>query len=281
MRAQCHRLLLKCLLFTPLLLALGACSLFHRGQTRNTLDTMPVDQLYQKAHQYLMDGNYGAAETAYQKLIARFPYGDYNEQSQIELAYAQYKEDKPDDAYSTINRFIKTYPAQKHIAYAYYLRGLINFDRSGTALQRLVGQSPSEQDQGYALQSFDDFNSLVRRFPDTRYAADARQRMIYLRNQLAQSELNVAEFYLRHQAYVASADRAKYIIEHYQRAPQVADALAVLAKSYRLLGQQQLADQATEVLKLNYPNHPYLRDPNRWPGFHSWPYRLIPLTSTH
>jgi outer membrane protein assembly factor BamD len=145
----------------------------------------------------------------------------------------------------------------------------------------MAGISPSRFDQGYALQSFDDFNTLVARFPNTRYAVDARQRMIYLRNQLAQGELNVAEFYLQRQAYIASADRAKYVVSHYQQSPQVADALAVMAKSYHLLGQQKLADQATEVLKLNYPDHPYLQNPKRWPKHHSWAWRLIPLTSAH
>ncbi len=272
--------LLKFALLLPLLLALGACSLFHRGP-RQTLDNMTVEQLYQRAHTLSQDGNWGTAQTVYQKLIARFPYGAYNEQSQIELAYAQYKDGKNDDAYSTINEFIKTYPTHKHIAYAYYLRGLINFDRTESGLQKMAKISPSRFDQGYSLQSFDDFNTLVARFPDTRYAADARQRMIYLRNQLAQSELDVAEFYLQRKAYIAASGRAKYVVEHYQRAPQVADALAVMAKSYHLLGQQQLADQTTQVLKLNYPNHPYLRDPNRWPSHHTWVWRLIPLTSAH
>ena len=271
---------LKFALCLPLLLALGACSLFHHGQ-RDTLNNMTVEQLYQRAHSLSDEGNWGSAETVYQKLISRFPYGAYNEQSQIELAYAQYKDDKADDAYSTINEFIKTYPTQKHIAYAYYLRGLINFDRTESAMQRMVGISPSRFDQGYALQSFDDFNTLVARFPQTRYAADARQRMIYLRNQLAESELNVARYYLQRQAYIAAADRAKYVVEHYQRSPQVADALAVMAKSYHQLGQQKLAAQATEVLKLNYPDHPYLRDPNGWPKHHSWMYRLLPMTSAH
>ena len=272
--------LLKFALLLPLLVALGACSLFHHGK-RDKLDNMTVEQLYQRAHELSHDSNWGTAETVYQKLIARFPYGSYNEQSQIELAYAQYKDGKNDDAYSTINEFIKTYPTHKHIAYAYYLRGLINFDRTESGLQKMAKISPSRFDQGYSLQSFDDFNTLVARFPDTRYAADARQRMIYLRNQLAQSELDVAEFYLQRKAYIAAADRAKYVVEHYQRTPQVADALAVMAKSYHLLGQQQLADQSTQVLKLNYPNHPYLRNPNRWPSHHTWMWRLIPLTSAH
>ena len=133
---------LKFALCLPLLLALGACSLFHHGK-RDTLNDMTVEQLYQRAHSLSEQGNWSSAETVYQKLISRFPYGAYNEQSQIELAYAQYKDDKADDAYSTINEFIKTYPTHKHIAYAYYLRGLINFDRTESSLQRMAGISPS------------------------------------------------------------------------------------------------------------------------------------------
>ena len=272
--------LLKLALLLPLLLALGACSIFHHGP-RDTLNNMTVEHLYQRAQKLSHGGNWGAAETVYQKLISRFPYGAYNEQSQIELAYAQYKDGKYEDAYSTINEFIKTYPTQKHIAYAYYLRGLINFDRTESAMQKIAKISPSRFDQGYALQSFDDFNTLAARFPDTPYAADARYRMIYLRNQLAQAELNVADYYLQRKAYVASADRAKYIVEHYQRAPQVANALAVMAKSYHMLGQQKLADETTQVLQLNYPNHAYLRNPKAWPKHHTWAWRLIPLTSSH
>ena len=272
--------LLKLALLLPLLFAIGACSLFHHGK-RETVNNMTVKQLYQRGQQMSQDQNWSQAQAVYTKLIARFPYGAYNEQSQIELAYAQYKDDKFDDASATINEFIKTYPTHKHIAYAFYLRGLINFDRTESSLQHMFKISPSRFDQAYALQSFDDFNQLVARFPQTPYAADARQRMIYLRNQLAQAELNVAEYYLGRKAYVASADRAKYIVEHYQRAPEVADALAVMAKSYHLLGQQQLSDQATSVLKLNYPDHPYLRNPKHWPKRHAWPYRLIPLTSDH
>ena len=278
MRHPILRPSLKFALLAPLLLALAACSLFHRGEDRkNPGDTLPVDKLYDLATERLQDGNYDSAETLYGRLIARFPYGPYNEQAQINLSYAYYKDDKPDEAYSQINRFIKTYPAQKHIDYAYYLRGLINFDRTGTMLQRLTQNSSSKRDQGYALQSFDDFSQLAQRFPTSRYTPDARQRMIWLRNGLAQFELNIAEYYLRHKAYIASADRAEYIIEHYQRAPQVADALAVLAKSYTLLGRQELAQQTVSVLKLNYPDHPYLRDPKRWPKTHSMWRGLVPL----
>lgn len=275
---RCHTVL-KIALLAPLLLALVACSFFHRGANKGSEgDTLSVDQLYNLATERLHDGNYENAEKLYQRLIERFPYGPYNEQAQIDLAYAYYKDDKADEAYSAINRFIKTYPAQQHIDYAYYLRGLINFDRTGSSLQRFVDRDASRRDQGYGLQSFDDFQQLLLHFPTSRYAPDARQRMIWLRNGLSQYELNVAEYYLRRKAYVASANRAEYIIEHYQQSPQVADALAVLAKSYALLGRPQLAQQTVSVLKLNYPNHPYLRDPKGWPKTPSTLRKLVPLS---
>src|SRR5699024_6420576 len=148
-------------------------------------------------------------------------------------------------------RFIKTYPAQEHVAYAYYLRGLINFRRGGHFAQRIFGRdSRSRHDQGYRLESFDDFSKLTRRFPDSKYADDARQRMIYLRNGLAQFEINVARFYLHNRDYVAAAHRAKYVIQHYQEAPQTGDALAIEARSYRELGMDKLADKTVAVLKL-------------------------------
>ncbi|HEX5307060.1 MAG TPA: outer membrane protein assembly factor BamD [Dyella sp.] len=270
----------KLLLVLGLALTMSACSMF-KGK-RESIDTMPLPQLYAKAHGDLVNGDYAAAEKAYQRLIARFPSGDYNEQAQLELAYAQYKNNEPDDAYSTINRFIKTYPTNRHVDYAYYLRGLINFGRTSGIIERYVSRTSAEsrRDQGYNLKSFDDFTELTRRFPDSAYAADARQRMIYLRNVLAQYEINVAEFYLRHKAYVASADRAQYVVEHYQQSPQTADALAILARSYASLKRNELADQVRKVLALNYPDHPYLTDP-KWPHSPSTLRKLVPFSGHH
>jgi outer membrane protein assembly factor BamD len=255
-----------------LLASLAGCSYL----TNKNLETYPVAKLYNAAHSLLQSRDYTEAQKAYKRLIARFPYGKYNEQSQIDLAYAEYKDGKPEDAYSTINRFIKTYPAHKHIDYAYYLRGLINFNRASGFSARLFGQDQSRRDQGYRLQSFDDFSQLTRRFPGSKYAADARQRMIYLRNGLAKFEINVAKFYLQHKMYVASAHRARYVIEHYQRSPETGNALAILARSYKDLGRPKLAAQSIDVLKLNYPDHPYLSDPD-WPHFVSVWRRMIPF----
>jgi len=271
---------LKVLVVLALVVSMSGCALFrHRGPN---IDTMPLPELYAKAHDALIHADYSAAEKDYQRLIARFPSGEYNEQAQLDLTYAQYKNNKPDDAYSTINRFIKTYPTNKHVDYAYYLRGLINFDRTSGVIERYVDRSSaqSRRDQGFNLKSFDDFSELTRRFPDSAYAADARQRMIYLRNVLAQYEVNVAEFYLRHKAFIASADRAQYVVEHYQQAPQTGDALAILTRSYLELGQKDQAAQVRQVLATNYPDHPYLKDP-KWPHAPSTLRKLVPFSGHH
>ena len=271
---------LKGLVVIAVVVSLSACSIFR--SKHDSLDTMPVDALYNKAHVSLEKSDYAAAGKAYERLIARFPSGEYNEQAQLELAYAQYKANRPDDALSTVNRFIKTYPTNKHVDYAYYLRGLINFDRTGGAIERLLKRSDqqSRRDQAYNLQAFDDFSELARRFPDSAYTADARQRMIYLRNVLAQYEINVAEFYLRNKAYVASADRAQYVIEHYQQAPQTGDALAILSRSYLSMDQKDQAEQVRKVLALNYPDHPYLDDP-KWPHPPSTLRKMVPFSGHH
>lgn len=262
-----------------LLALLSGCSFLGGKDTVPETETLPVAQLYQKAHQYLDDGNYDKAGRYYKRLTARFPFGPFSEQAQLDLAYVEYKGNKPDDAYSSVNRFIKTYPAQKHIDYAYYLRGLINFNRSTGILDRWFGREDAQRDPSYDQQSFNDFAQLMQRYPQSRYAGDARQRMIYLRNLLAQHELNVAMYYLRRHACVGAASRGKYIIEHYQSSPQTGDALAIMAKCYDELGQQQLATDARKVLKLNYPDHPYLSNPSRWPNFPSQLRRLIPFSS--
>ena len=258
---------------------LCGCSLFHRGAKKgDPLDTLPVEQLYQRGVDALEAGNNDLASRAFQRLVARFPFGPYTEQSQIDLAYAQYKADKPDEAYSTINRFIKTYPTHKHVDYAFYLRGLINFNRSVGFFGRYLGQDMTKRDQQNLRESFDDFSALLSRYPQSRYAPDTRQRMVYLRNMMAQSDLNVALFYYKRNAYVAASNRAKAIVENFAQTPQAGDALAIMVDSYRKLGQDKLADDAERVLKLNYPDHPSLRG-EKWPRYRSNWWKLIPLTN--
>jgi outer membrane protein assembly factor BamD len=262
---------IRLVLLPVLVLLLVACG----GKSKlDASETLPVDELYAEAKQSLEAGNYERASKYFKRLVARFPFGRYTEQAELELAYAQYKANNPEEALSTINRFIKQYPTQKHADYAYYLRGLINFNREIGLIERYIEQDTTRRDLGFARQSFQDFSDLIERYPNSRYAQDARQRMIHLRNGLAQSELNVAEYYFRRRAYVAAAGRAKHIIETYQQTPQAGEALAILADSYRRLGEDKLAEDAKRVLELNYPEHPYLR--GDWPDYGRW-YDWLPF----
>ena len=144
-------------------------------------------------------------------------------------------------------------------------------------IERYVGQDMSKRDQANLRQSFDDFGALVARYPASAYTADSRQRMVYLRNVMAQSELHIAVFYLRRNAYVAAANRAKAIVETYPQSPQAGDALAIMVESYKNLGQPKLADDAERVLKLNYPDHPVFS--GHWPEYRSWYWKLVPLSN--
>ncbi len=262
--------------FLVLIALLGGCGLFGKKKA-DPLETLPVEALYQKGVTEIDNGSWNDASRTFERLVGRFPFGPYSEQSQLNLTYAQYKNSKPDDAYSTINRFVRTYPTHKNIDYAYYLRGLINFNREGDMLARWVGLDMTKRDQAFVRQSFDDFADLLRRYPNSRYVPDARQRLVYLRNGIAQSELGIALFYLRRGAYVAAANRAKSVVETYPRTPQVGDALAIMSESYHELGQEALAADTERVLKLNYPNHPYFA--GGWPEYRSNWWKLLPLTN--
>jgi outer membrane protein assembly factor BamD len=266
------RTLFRCLGVLVLAAVLGACS---KGDRVDAKDTLPVDEMYAEAKTSLEVGNYGRAIEYFKRLVARFPFGRFTEQAELELAYAQYKNGEHEEALSTANRFIRTYPTHAHADYAFYLRGLINFNREVGLLERYIGTDDTRRDRGFARQSFQDFGELVKRYPDSRFANDARQRMIHLRNGLAQSELNVAEYYFRRQAYIAAQGRAKYIVENYQQTPQAGDALAIMAESYKQLGQDKLAEDTIRVLQLNYPEHPYFD--GDWPSSPSKWWQLIPI----
>ncbi len=237
------------------LATLAACSGDAKREAKT--ESLPVDELYLYAKDKLNGGNYDDSVRIYKRLLGRFPFGDFTEQAQIDMAYAQFKSYEPEDAVSTLNRFIKTYPTHKHIDYAYYLRGLTNFDRDTGLFAKYFGREKAKRDNGFARLAINDFRELIDRYPSSRYAPDARQRMVYLRNQIAQAELNIAEYYFRRKAYVASANRAKYILENFQQTPQSGDALALMVESYQRLGEEKLSSDARKVLELNFPSHQY------------------------
>ncbi|WJW74924.1 outer membrane protein assembly factor BamD [Thiohalobacter sp. IOR34] len=212
-----------------------------------------AQKLYAKAKENLSEGNYERAIELYEKLEARYPFGRYAQQALLESAYAYYKYDEPDTAIATLDRFIKTYPQHPHLDYAYYLKGLVNFNRGRNLIDRFLPRDPSERDPGAARQSFFDFQTLVKRFPASPYSKDATQRMLFLRNNLASYEVHVADYYMRRHAYVAAINRAEYVIEHFPRTPAVPDALEILIRAYRILDLNDLAEDALRVYRLNYP----------------------------
>lgn len=254
------------LLIISLVLGLSSCKTvgkwFGRDSDEKT-ETLPVEEMYSEAKEAMNNQNYHKALTYYQRLTSRFPFGAYSEQSQLELAYVQYKQGKREDASSTIDRFIRTYPTHPHIDYAYYLKAVINFEQRNAVFARITRLDLSSRDLGAPTQSFNDFNEVVRRFPNSPYAVDSAKRMIYLRNMLARYELNVGLYYLRRGAYVAAAGRGKYLIETYPQSEYQGDALALMAISYNAVGQKTLADDARSVLQKNHPDHPYLN--GKWP----------------
>ncbi len=234
-----------------LLLLLAGCSLLPE-EIDETKD-WSASKLYNEAKDQLNDGNYETAIKYFESLEARYPFGPYAQQAELEVAYAYYKFDEPDSAIAAADRFIKIHPRHPNVDYAYYLRGLANFGRGQSLIDRYLPLDPSERDPGAARHSFQDFGELVRKFPNSRYAEDARQRMIFLRNNLAMYEVHVADYYLRRSAYVAAANRAEYVIQHYDRTPAIPRALEILVQAYRKMDMNSLAQDAQRVLQMNFP----------------------------
>jgi outer membrane protein assembly factor BamD len=264
-----------------LLASLTACqstkSFFGMDGTKKLAETeiLEVEPLYALGKKNLDHENFDKAEKIFTRLIARFPYGPLAEQAQIDLAFSQHKLSKPEEATSTISRFIKTYPTHTQIDYAYYLKALINFERENRWLAKMAHLDVSARDLGATVQSYNDFNEVVRRFPTSRYAEEARQRMIYLRNRLALHDVTVGLYYYDREAYVAAAGRAKYVLETYPQSAFDGDALALLVVAYHALGQEQLAQDARRVLQQNYPEHAYLH--GQWPKHRSQWSQLNPF----
>ena len=241
---------------------------------------LPVSELYDKAHGDMEQGRWSSASETWGRLIAQYPYGPYTEQALMEQAYAEYKAGKHDDAVSSIDRFIRTYPTHKNIAYLYYLRGLSNMARNAVFLSRAFKLDMSNRDLQAPQQAYNDFNTVASRYPNSAYAADARQRMIFLRNEFARFELTTGLYYLRRGAWVAAADRATYLLETYPQSEYQDDAVAMLGESYTRLGNTALAADARRVLEQNDPQHPWLS--GKWPRESRFYNRLNPFAGdTH
>jgi outer membrane protein assembly factor BamD len=201
-------------------------------------------------------GNYEKAIKLYEALESRYPFGEESAQTQLDIAYAYYKNNDPDSAIAAADRFIKMNPRNPSVDYAYYLKGLVNYNRGIGFIDRFLPTDTSQRDPGTARDALKNFEELIRRFPQSKYVADARQRMIALKNNLAMYEVHVARYYLKRKAYVAAVGRASTVIDKYQRTPAVPFALLVLQEAYTNLEMVDLAQDASRVYSLNYPNGP-------------------------
>ncbi|MEO5566219.1 MAG: outer membrane protein assembly factor BamD [Luteimonas sp.] len=244
-------------------------------KAKDPLEGVPVAELYQKGHQEMVKGGWSMAILAYKRLVAQYPYGPYTEQALLETAYAQFKSGSNDDAISSIDRFIRTYPTHRNIAYLYYLRGLVNANRDTVFLQRVWTLDASRRDLATPMQAYDDFKIVTDRYPNSRYAADARERMVALHDMFARHELDVALYYLRRGAWVGAADRAIHMLDTYPESRYKNDAVAIMAESYTRLGNTTLAMDARKELEKNDPSHPWLQ--GNWPNFSSKFRRINPF----
>ncbi len=245
----------KHLLLIAILALTAACS------SKEVVDeNLSEAELYQQAQADLDTKSYTSAVAKLKALESRYPFGRYAEQAQLELIYANYKNAEPEAAKAAAERFIRLHPQHANVDYAYYLKGLASFDQDRGLVARFLPLDMTKRDPGAARDSYNEFAQLTSRYPNSRYAPDAKQRMIYLRNLLAAYEIHVAHYYLTRQAYVAAANRGRYVVENFQESPAVGDGLAVMTEAYQHLGLDDLAATSLETLKLNYPDNPSLVD---------------------
>lgn len=237
------------------LLALTGCNLVrkdHNDEERN----WSVERLYSEAKKALTSRNYTKAAKYYEFMETRYPFGVYGQQAVLDLAFVKYKMEKYDEALSACKRFIRLYPQNPHVDYAYYLKGLVNFTKDRGLTDRILSIDRSQRDTSSIMDAFKDFAELGKKFPDSPYMKDARKRMVYLRNMLAEHEIHVADYYMRRGAFVAALNRARYIIENYPRSTSVPHALVIMAKSYKILNMDKLSEDTLRILQMNYPNNP-------------------------
>ena len=246
----------KHLLLIATLVLTAACSSNKPEVDENLSET----ELYQQAQDDLNSNSYNNAIAKLKALESRYPFGRYAEQAQLELIYAYYKNVEPEAAKSAAERFIRLHPQHANVDYAYYLKGLASFDQDRGLIARFLPLDLTKRDPGAARDSYNEFAQLTSRYPNSRYAPDAKARMIYLRNLLAAYEIHAGRYYLTRQAYVAAANRGRYVVENLQETPSVGDGLALMVEAYQRLDLDDLAATSLETLKLNYPDHPTLVD---------------------
>ena len=246
----------QALLFSLLLFIYG-CSWFG-GDDDELIADSGEQQMYREAQRHLKNENFSLAVRSLQGLESRYPFGQYAEQAQLELIYAHYSGYEFAAANEAADRFIRLHPRHPSVDYAYYMKGLAAYDIEPGFFSRFIPSDDTKRDVSHIQTAFAEFAQLFARFPDSAYAPDARQRMVHMRNMLARNEIHVANYYFRRGAYMAALNRGKYVVEHMQQTPSVADGLAIMGQAYLLLGLNDLAEDSIAVLCENYPDHPNL-----------------------
>lgn len=221
------------------------------------------EQYYREARKELDSRNYTSALKLYDSLQARFPYGVYADQANLDSAYIQFRIKDRVQAVAECDRFIQLHPTHPNVDYAYYLKGRAQELTFDGALARLANQDVTERDPDSTRSAFAAYRELINRFPDSRYAADARKRMERLADSLAQTEMHAARYYLRRGAPLAAANRARGLLERFPLSPAREEALALMVSAYDELGEATLRDDARRVLQLNYPESAWLEKPYR------------------
>jgi outer membrane protein assembly factor BamD len=234
-----------------LALVLGATACGSKEEVDPTAD-WSAEKFYIEARAELDDGNYLTAIEYYETLESRFPFGKHAMQAQIDVAYAYFKFNEPDSAITALDRFIKLHPRHPSVDYAYYLKGLVNFERGGNILDVISERDTAEFDKNLLLRAYNDFKLLLQRFPDSKYTTDARKRMIYLRNELARADLNVARYYATRDAWVAVANRTQYIVKNYQGTSVMRETLQLQLQAYQELGMDLMARDTQRIIALNF-----------------------------
>ena len=240
------------------MVSVAGCSSSADNEEKAVLANMGAQQLYERAKQSMEVGNFSAAAQTLSALDSRYPFGPLSHQVQLDLIYSYYKSGKNEETIATIDRFIRLNPNHSDVDYAYYMRGLTNMEADSNLFQELMNIDRTDRDPSMSREAFEDFRRLIQQYPESKYAVDARKRMLHIKDRLARYEIAIARFYMRRQAYVAAADRGRYVLEHFPDTTQVQQALEIMVSSYEQLGLDELRENALKTLRLNYPDSEYI-----------------------
>jgi outer membrane protein assembly factor BamD len=243
--------------FTQLLLVLS-CAYLAACSSSDIREELTEREYYKQAREAIEDNNFMIASERLQQLESLYPFGQYTEQAQLELIYTQHMMSDMESALASAERFIRLHPQHEQVDYAYYMRGLSVYELGFSFVERYTPAEQARRDPTPFRDAFNHFDELVRRYPDSQYNEDAKKRMVFLRDRLAQYEIGVGKFYMKRHAYLAAAHRGERVMLNFQGTSVVGDALALQVEAYELLGQDFESQQALALLKLNYPKHPQL-----------------------